>query len=55
MTNIPNINAADIQEFCHKTIADQMHLTAIDPEKRSSLIARDLALTSARQSLGRQN
>ena len=41
MTNIPNINAADIQEFCHKTIADQMHLTAIDPEKRSSLIARD--------------
>lgn len=41
MTNTPNINPADIQEFCQKTIADQIHLTAIDPEKRSGLVARD--------------
>ena len=35
------INPADIQEFCQKTIADQIHLTAIDPEKRSGVVARD--------------
>jgi hypothetical protein len=47
MTSIPNINPADIQEFFQKTIADQMHLTAIDPEKRSGLIARDFGIDAS--------
>lgn len=41
MNIMPKNNPADIQEFFEKTISDQIHLTAIDPEKRSGLVARD--------------
>ena len=32
---------SDVFEFFETTIADQIHLTAIDPKKRSGLVARD--------------
>lgn len=38
------INHADIQEFFEKTIPDQIHLTAIDPEKRRGPISRDFGI-----------
>ena len=41
MTRRPNTNPSDVLEFFQKTIPDQIHLTAIDPEKRSGLVARD--------------
>jgi hypothetical protein len=37
----PDQNPADVVEFFEKTIPDQIHLTAIDPEKRRPVIARD--------------
>jgi hypothetical protein len=33
MTSIPNANPADIQDFIQKMVLDQIHLTAIDPER----------------------
>lgn len=37
----PEQNPADVLEFFEKTISDQIHLTAIDPEKSSGTVGRD--------------
>jgi hypothetical protein len=43
----PEQKLADVVEFFEKTIADQIHLTAIDPEKRCPTIARDFGTDAA--------
>lgn len=39
--SVPAQNPADVLEFFQRTIADQIHLTAIDPEKHRGVAARD--------------
>lgn len=39
--SVPAQNPADVLEFFERTIADQIHLTAIDPEKHRGVAARD--------------
>lgn len=39
---VPEQNPAEALEFFEKTIADQIHLTAIDPERRRPTIGRDV-------------
>lgn len=39
--SIPEQNLADTREFFERTIPDQIHLTAIDPEKHSPTISHD--------------
>lgn len=37
-------NLTDTREFFERTISDQLHLTAIDPQKRRPVIGRDFAI-----------
>ena len=39
MTYIPNNNPADIKNFLKRTIPDQIHFTAINPENGHSAAA----------------
>jgi hypothetical protein len=43
----PDQNPADVLEFFERTIPDQIHLTAIDPEKRMGVVARDFGADPA--------
>jgi hypothetical protein len=43
----PDQNPADVLEFFERTIPDQIHLTAIDPEKRMGVVARDFGTDAA--------